>query len=137
MFPLWELFRILIVMTDKEKNTIEYEKALTQIAVFISSSKRSDKEMDSLWQIVTSYELESKPFQSLNPVEAIELRLHQLNCGRGALTQIIGSKSRASEIMHYKRKLNLEMIRKIYQYLRIPLEILIQPYELKVIDYAK
>ena len=44
------------------------------------------------------------------------------------LSKIIGLKSRASEILNKKRKLNLAMIRKLVKALDIPSEILIKPY---------
>ena len=42
--------------------------------------------------------------------------------------QIVGFKSRASEILNRKRKLSLEMIRQIHSSLNIPTDVLIQTY---------
>jgi HTH-type transcriptional regulator / antitoxin HigA len=44
------------------------------------------------------------------------------------LAEIIGYKSRVSEIFSKKRKLSLEMIRRLHQKLNIPYEILISDY---------
>jgi HTH-type transcriptional regulator/antitoxin HigA len=44
------------------------------------------------------------------------------------LVDMIGFKSRVSEIMNKKRKLTLEMIRKLNADLNIPTEVLIQDY---------
>ncbi len=44
------------------------------------------------------------------------------------LGEIIGYKSRASEILHRKRKLTLPMIRSIAKALNIPTDILVQDY---------
>ena len=44
------------------------------------------------------------------------------------LGKIIGYKSRASEILKYKRKLTLDMIRKISSALNIPAEVLVKAY---------
>ncbi len=44
------------------------------------------------------------------------------------LAEVVGLKSRASEILNRKRKLNLEMIRKLHEVLRIPTDVLIQSY---------
>ncbi len=41
---------------------------------------------------------------------------------------MIGFKSRGSEIMNRKRKLTLEIIRKLHTGLNIPTEVLIQDY---------
>jgi len=44
------------------------------------------------------------------------------------LAQVVGLKSRASEILNKKRKLTLEMIRQLHQVLGIPTQVLIQHY---------
>ena len=47
------------------------------------------------------------------------------------LAEVIGFKSRVSEILNKKRKLTLEMIRKISFTLHIPIEVLVQEYAVK------
>lgn len=44
------------------------------------------------------------------------------------LAEILGFKSRVTDIFNKTRKLNLDMIRKLNQQLNIPLETLIRPY---------
>jgi antitoxin component HigA of HigAB toxin-antitoxin module len=44
------------------------------------------------------------------------------------LANIVGLKSRASEILNRKRKLSLEMIRQLHERLNIPTDVLIQTY---------
>ena len=44
------------------------------------------------------------------------------------LANIVGLKSRASEILNRKRKLSLEMIRQLHEQLNIPTDVLIQAY---------
>jgi HTH-type transcriptional regulator / antitoxin HigA len=46
------------------------------------------------------------------------------------LIDIIGSKSKVSEVLNKKRRLTLEMIRNISKSLHIPVEMLINDYEL-------
>jgi HTH-type transcriptional regulator / antitoxin HigA len=48
---------------------------------------------------------------------------------RHDLEPCLGSRARVSEVLSRKHFLTLEMIRKLNQELRIPAEILIQPYE--------
>ena len=47
------------------------------------------------------------------------------------LIPYIGQSGRVSEIMNFKRKLTLSMIRKLHSELKIPTESLIQEYDLK------
>jgi HTH-type transcriptional regulator/antitoxin HigA len=54
--------------------------------------------------------------------------MEQLGYNQAELAEIIGLKSRASEILNKKRKLSLEMIRQLHGKLKIPTEVLIQPY---------
>jgi HTH-type transcriptional regulator/antitoxin HigA len=51
-----------------------------------------------------------------------------LGYSQNDLAQVIGLKSRASEIWNRKRKLTLEMIRKLHESLGIPTDVLIQSY---------
>lgn len=44
------------------------------------------------------------------------------------LAEIIGYKGRVSEILNRKRKLSLEMIRKLHEKMNIPLEALVKAY---------
>jgi HTH-type transcriptional regulator/antitoxin HigA len=75
-------------------------------------------------------EYESKKFFFHKPtvVEAIRFRMEEQNLKQKDLIPYIGSKSKVSEILSGKSKSNLtvSMIRKLNQYLGIPLEILVQ-----------
>ncbi|MDM1399029.1 helix-turn-helix domain-containing protein, partial [Myroides odoratimimus] len=52
----------------------------------------------------------------------------QMGYTQNDLAEMIGLKSRASEILNRKRKLSLEMIRTLTKKLHIPSEVLIQSY---------
>jgi len=54
--------------------------------------------------------------------------MEQLNYNNNDLAQIIGLKSRVSEILNKKRKLTINMIRKLHDVLRIPNDVLLQKY---------
>ena len=54
--------------------------------------------------------------------------MEQLGYTQTDLANVVGLKSRASEILNRKRKLSLEMIRQIHDSLNIPTEVLIQAY---------
>ena len=64
-------------------------------------------------------------FEAPDPIEAIIFRLADLGLKQKDLAEIIGSKSRASEVLTRKRPLTIEMIRVIHEQLRVPAEILI------------
>ena len=54
--------------------------------------------------------------------------MEQLGYKQKDLADVIGLKSRVSEILNRKRKLTLEMIRKLHDVLGIPTEVLIKEY---------
>ena len=68
------------------------------------------------------------PVPKPNPIEAIKFRLEQMGISEAELSEILGNRSRKSEILSGKRKLNLSMIRKLSERLHIPAEVLIQAY---------
>ena len=60
-----------------------------------------------------------------DPIDAVIYRLAELGLKQKDLAEILGSKSRASEVLTRKRGLTIEMIRTIHERLMIPAEILI------------
>jgi HTH-type transcriptional regulator/antitoxin HigA len=64
-------------------------------------------------------------FEAPDPIEAIIYRLAELGLKQKDFAKVVGSASRASEVLSRKRGLTVEMIRAIHEYLRIPADILI------------
>jgi HTH-type transcriptional regulator/antitoxin HigA len=85
-------------------------------------------ELELLGILIDRYENEHFPIDLPDPIEAIKFRMEQLGYTQNDLAQIVGFKSRASEILNRKRKLSLEMIRQIHSSLNIPTDVLIQAY---------
>ena len=78
--------------------------------------------------LIDNYENDKFPVGFPDPIEAIKFRMEQLGYNQTDLANVVGLKSRASEILNRKRKLSLEMIRQIHDRLNIPTEVLIQAY---------
>jgi len=74
------------------------------------NSKESD-ELEVISILIESYEKVNFPIEPPNPIEAILFRLDQLGMKRSELNEILGSRSRVSEVIKGKRKLSLKMIR--------------------------
>jgi HTH-type transcriptional regulator/antitoxin HigA len=112
------------------RNKKDYEQALARLAVIFDSKKGTDKgdELEILGILIENYENEKFPIGFPDPVEAIKFRMEQLGYNQTDLANVVGLKSRASEILNRKRKLSLEMIRQIHDRLNIPTEVLIQAY---------
>ena len=85
-------------------------------------------ELEVLGILIEKYENDHYPIDYPDPIEAIKFRMEQLGYSQNDLAEIIGLKSRASEILNKKRKLTLEMIRQLHNQLNIPTQVLIQAY---------
>lgn len=114
------------------KNNEQYEDALERAydlmqKDLVPDSKESD-ELEVLSILIKNYEAVNFPVPKPKPLEAIKFRLEQLNMSEADLSEILGYRSRKSEVLSGKRKLSLAMIRKLSEALKIPADILIQPY---------
>lgn len=112
------------------KSEQDYETALERLEVIFDAlpgTEESD-ELEILGMLIEKYEKEHYPIDLPDPIEAIKFRMEQMGYTQNDLAEMIGLKSRASEILNRKRKLSLEMIRTLTQKLHIPSEVLIQAY---------
>ncbi len=114
------------------KTKKEYNNVLSRIYELMQKdhkpgSKFSD-EVEVLSILVEAYEKKHHPIPPPNPIEAIKFRLEQMGIEEKELTRILGGRSRKSEILSGRRKLSLNMIRKLHEKLSIPAETLIAAY---------
>lgn len=108
----------------------DYEQALTRLEKIFDSepATKNGDELEVLSILIDNYEKEHHPIDYPDPIEAIIFRMDQLNMKQKDLTDAMGYKSRISEIMNRKRKLTLEMVRKLSELLSIPTEVLVRDY---------
>ena len=113
------------IKTDKD-----YNQALERLETIFDAKKGSPEgdELEVLGILVDQYENEHFPIGLPDPIEAIKFRMEQMGYNQTDLANIVGLKSRASEILNKKRKLSLEMIRPLHDRLNIPTDVLIQTY---------
>ncbi|HET8885472.1 MAG TPA: helix-turn-helix domain-containing protein [Salinimicrobium sp.] len=112
------------------KNEKDYQKALERLEMIFDSKKGTEEgdELEILSILIDRYENENFPINMPDPIEAIKFRMEQMGMKQKDLAEVMGYKSRVSEILNKKRKLTLEMIRKLNTTLQIPTEVLIQDY---------
>jgi HTH-type transcriptional regulator / antitoxin HigA len=109
----------------------DYENALARIEEIFdaeSGTKEGD-ELEILGILIDEYEKKHFSIEAPTPIEAIKFRMDQLGLEQKDLAKILGSKSRASEILSGKRSLSLRQIKILYRKLGIPAEVLIQEPE--------
>lgn len=112
------------------RNEKDYQNALERLEV-IFDSKKGTKEGDELEIraiLIDNYENEHFPIGMPDPISAIKFRMEQMGMKQKDMIDLVGFKCRVSEIMNNKRKLTLDMIRKLSASLNIPTEVLIQKY---------
>ncbi|WP_432671482.1 helix-turn-helix domain-containing protein [Flavobacterium sp. SM2513] len=112
------------------KTENDYNQALERLEVIFDAKLNSPEgdELEVLGILIDQYENENFPIGLPDPIEAIKFRMEQLGYNQKDLANIVGLKSRASEILNRKRKLSLEMIRQLHEQLNIPTDVLIQTY---------
>ncbi|NEU09176.1 transcriptional regulator [Flavihumibacter sp. R14] len=114
------------------KTEEQYNSALARIYELmqtdIKEGSASSDELEILSILVKEYEAVNFPLPSPLPLEAIKFRMDQMGMSEKELGDILGYRSRKSEILSGKRKLSLSMIRKLNEVLHIPADVLIQVY---------
>jgi HTH-type transcriptional regulator/antitoxin HigA len=112
------------------KTEQDYFQVLERLDVIFDSKIGSPEgdELEVLGILIDQYEKEHFPIELPDPIEAIKFRMEQSGYNQRDLAGIIGLKSRASEILNKKRKLSLDMIRRLSSGWNIPTDVLIQAY---------
>ena len=117
------------------RSEADYDWALKEIARYFEREPRrgtaeADR-FDVLAALIEAYEAKHWPIAPPDPVDAIKFRMEQAGYKQGDLGRLIGSKSRASEIMNRKRALTMEQAYRLHSEWHIPAEALLRPYALK------
>lgn len=112
------------------KTEEDYNQALKRLEeIFHAPVNSADgDEAEVLSILIEKYEEENYAIEAPDPIEAILFRMEQMDMTKKDLAEILGYKSRVSEIFSKKRKLNIQMIRNLHNKLNIPYESLITDY---------
>jgi HTH-type transcriptional regulator/antitoxin HigA len=114
------------------KTDEDYRAALKEIdRLWLSPEDTPDGDrLDILVNLVEVYEGKHYPMEQLDPVDSIKAHMDLGGRTQADLAALLGSRSRASEILNRKRALTVEMIHKLQSEWGIPAELLIKPYKL-------
>ena len=118
-------------MTIKPIKSIkDYQIALKRMEEIFHAEEGTTKgdEAEILILLIEKYEDEHYSIEDPDPIEAIKFMMEQNGLKQKDLAEIIGYKSRVSEILSRKRKLSLEMIRNLHEKLNISYESLMNRY---------
>ncbi len=114
------------------KTATDYQEALSRLEVVFDAKNGSAEsdEANILALLIDEYESKHFPIEAPDPIEAIKIRMEELDLKQVDLVTEMGGRSRVSEVLNRKRKLTVEMIRKLTKRLNISAEILINDYQL-------
>ena len=115
------------------RNEADYDWALAEIAQYFEEEPASGTagadRFDVLAALIAEYEARHWPIEPADPVAAIRARMEQVGYTQADLARLLGSRSRASEILAGRRGLTIEQARRLHEAWRIPAEALIQPVQ--------
>ncbi len=114
------------------KTETDYRMALKRLEEIFDAkpdTQESD-ELEILGLMVDNYENKHYPIEAPDPIEAIKIRMEEMNLKQVDLITEIGGKSRVSEILNRKRRLTIDMIRKLATRLNLSYNLLIKDYQL-------
>lgn len=87
--------------------------------------------LDVLMVLLEAYEAEHHRIEPPDPIDAIQIRMEELGIDRAAFARILSTTSgRVSEILNRRRRLTIDMIRRLAEALGLSERCLLQPYEL-------
>lgn len=114
------------------KTENDYEKALKRLELIFDATLESKEgdEAEILSMLIDNYENTHYHIEAPDPIEAIKIRMEELNLKQKDLIGIIGGKSRVSEILNKKKKLTVDMIRELERSLHISASVLVNNYQL-------
>jgi HTH-type transcriptional regulator / antitoxin HigA len=115
------------------RNDADHASALKEIESLWDAAKgtREADRMEVLAVLVEDYENKRWPFAQSTPLEILNYAVNEMGRSQSELAELLGSRSRASELLSGKRPLTLEAVRKISAAWNIPAQLLIAPFEIE------
>jgi HTH-type transcriptional regulator / antitoxin HigA len=119
------------IRTDKD-----HQAALAEIEACWGAPEGTEEgdRLDVLLALVEIYEAKRWPIdidESFDPIDVLNYAIEELGHTQAELAELLGSRSRASEILSRRHALTVDMIHKISEAWRIPADLLVRPYKLE------
>jgi HTH-type transcriptional regulator/antitoxin HigA len=110
----------------------DHRAALAEIETLWGAPEGTEEgdKLDVLVALVEIYEAKRWPIEvdkSFDPIDVLNFAVEELGHTQAELAELLGSRSRASEILSRRRALTVEMIHKISEAWKIPAELLVRP----------
>ena len=114
----------------------DHKAALAEIEAYWGAPEDSEEgeRLDILLALVEIYEAKRWPIEDdlhFDPIDVLHHAIDEFGHSQAELAQVLGSRSRASEVLSRRRALTVDMIHKISQAWKIPADLLVRPYEIE------
>jgi HTH-type transcriptional regulator/antitoxin HigA len=114
----------------------DHRAALTEIEACWGAPSQTDEgdRLDVLLALVDAYEERRWPIGrevSFDPIDVLNFAIDELGHTQAELAELLGSRSRASEVLSRRRAMTVAMIHKISTGWKIPADLLVRPYKLE------
>jgi len=118
------------------RNDEDHRAALAEIEASWGAPEGSEAgdKLDVLVALVESYEARRWPIKDsgrFDPIDVLHYAIEELGHTQSELAGLLGSRSRASEVLSRRRALTVEMIHKVSEAWKIPASLLVRPYKVE------
>ena len=125
------MLEIRPIRTDED-----HRAALAEIEACWGAPEGSEEvdKLEVLVALVELYEAKRWPVETdetFDPIDVLHYAIEELGHTQPELAELLGSRSRASEILSRRRALTVDMIHKISETWKIPADLLVRPYHLE------
>lgn len=114
-------------------NDEDHARALRRIEALWGAAPGTPEgdQLDVLATLVEHYEERRFPVRQSDPIETIRVHMEMTGRSQRDLSMLLGSASRASELLNRKRALTMDMAYRLHDQWGIPADALLMPYELE------
>ncbi|HZK07588.1 MAG TPA: transcriptional regulator [Bacteroidales bacterium] len=112
------------------KTEADYRAALKRLEDIFDAKPGTPEsdELEILGLMVDDFENKHYLIEAPDPIEAIKIRMEEMQLKQVDLIDEMGGKSRVSEVLNRKRRLTVDMIRKLSPRLNLSTNLLIKEY---------
>jgi antitoxin component HigA of HigAB toxin-antitoxin module len=111
------------------RDEADYLEALAAYEAYFDNAPEPGSEagdrFELLGLLLAKYEEDNFPMPTGDPVEAIRFAMERQGLSQSDLSDVLGSRSRASEVLNRRRALSVSQIRTLSREWRIPVQALI------------
>ena len=114
------------------RNEEDYSWALAEVEQYFDLEPEDGspeaERFDVLSTLIEAYESKHWPIEAADPVETLRAVMEARGFSQSDLADLLGSRSRSSEVLNRKRELTKEQVWVIFHKWNVPAELLIRPY---------